>query len=87
VAGLECVAAALTAVVEHDSLTAILRHCILYGGDVDTVAAIAMAAASGSGEIAQDLPRHLIDGLENGTYGRDYLLELDKKLDDVAEHW
>jgi len=80
VAGLECVAAALTAVVECDSLTGILDHCIRYGGDVDTVAAIAMAAASGSAEVAQDLPRHLIDGLEKGKYGRDYLVELDATL-------
>jgi ADP-ribosylglycohydrolase len=80
VAGLDCVAAALAAVVQRDSLTGILDHCIGYGGDVDTVAAIAMAAASGSAEIAQDLPRHLIDGLENGRYGRDYLVELDAKL-------
>jgi ADP-ribosylglycohydrolase len=70
----------LTAVVERDSLTGILDHCIRYGGDVDTVAAVAMAAASGSGEVAQDLPRHLIEGLENGAYGREYLVELDGKL-------
>ena len=84
VAGLECVAAALAAVVERDSLTGMLNHCIRYGGDVDTVAAIAMAAASGSQEITQDLPRHLIDGLENGKYGRDYLVDLDSKLRNAA---
>ena len=33
-----------------------------------------------SGEIAQDLPRYLIEGLENGPFGRDYLVELDEKL-------
>ncbi|VTR91424.1 ADP-ribosylation/Crystallin J1 OS=Microcoleus vaginatus FGP-2 GN=MicvaDRAFT_1116 PE=4 SV=1: ADP_ribosyl_GH [Gemmata massiliana] len=80
VTGTECVAAALTAVVECDSLSAILTHCIRYGGDVDTAAAIAMAAASGSREIRQDLPQHLLDGLENGSYGRDYLVSLDEKL-------
>ncbi|MBY0461409.1 MAG: ADP-ribosylglycohydrolase family protein [Gemmataceae bacterium] len=80
VTGVECVAAALTALVAGDSLSAILTHCIRFRGDVDTVAAIAMAAASGSREVTPDLPRHLIDGLENGSYGRDYLIELDGKL-------
>jgi hypothetical protein len=80
VTGVECVAAALHAVVENGSLSGILAHCIRYGGDVDTVAAIAMATASGSREIKSDLPRHLFDGLENGPYGRDYLISLDAKL-------
>jgi ADP-ribosylglycohydrolase len=80
VAGIDCVAAALTAICECDSLSAILTHCIRYGGDVDTAAAIAMAAASGSHEIARDLPPHLDAGLENGAYGRDYILSLDARL-------
>jgi ADP-ribosylglycohydrolase len=83
VMGLECVAAALWAVVECDSLSAMLGRCVGYGGDVDTVAAIAMAAASGSREIEQNLPRHLIGGLENGAYGRDYLMSLGARLREV----
>ena len=51
-----------------------------FGGDVDTTAAIAMSAASCSSEIKQDLPANLINGLENGQYGRDYLIELDRRL-------
>lgn len=80
VAGLECVAAALWAVVAGDRLSDILVRCVGYGGDVDTAASIALAAASGSVEVAQDLPRHLIDGLENGPYGREYLVGLDARL-------
>jgi ADP-ribosyl-[dinitrogen reductase] hydrolase len=49
-------------------------------GDVDTVAAIALAAGSCSPEITQDLPTHLFDTLENGQYGRDYIRRLDKQL-------
>lgn len=49
------------------------------GGDVDQVAAIALAA-SWSWEIESDLPAVLISGLENGVYGREYLVELDRKL-------
>ncbi|MBA4192612.1 MAG: ADP-ribosylglycohydrolase, partial [Planctomycetaceae bacterium] len=84
VTGLECVAAALAAVVAHNSLSAILTCCVEYGGDVDTVAAIAMAAASGSREVEQNLPGHLVEGLENGGYGRDYLVKLDQRLHEVV---
>ena len=74
------VKAATTAVIRNDSLSELLKDCIAFTGDVDTVAAIALAAASCSEEIAQDLPNHLINGLENGTYGKDYLIDLDRQL-------
>jgi hypothetical protein len=54
--------------------------CIAYDGDVDTVAAIALGPASCCGEIAQDLPGQLIDALENGSYGREYLISRDQQL-------
>ena len=47
---------------------------------MDTVAAIALAAASCSDEIQQDLPDHLSADLENDAYGRDYIIALDRKL-------
>jgi ADP-ribosylglycohydrolase len=50
-------------------------------------AAIALAAASCSDEIIQDLPAHLIAGLENGPYGRDYIIELDRQLMNVADQY
>lgn len=84
VKGIECVHAAMTAIMENTSLTGILNHCIEYRGDVDTVAAIAMAAASQSGQIKKDLPQNLIDTLENGPYGRDYIVALDKKLEEAT---
>ncbi len=74
------VRAAITAVMRNDSLSELLKDCIAYTGDVDTVAAIALAAASCSQEITPDLPQHLIAGLENGPYGRDYIVALDRKL-------
>jgi ADP-ribosylglycohydrolase len=74
------VRAAITAVIRNDSLSELLKDCIAFTGDVDTVGAIALAAAACSEEITQDLPDHLIDGLENGTYGRDYIIQLDKQL-------
>lgn len=74
------VKAAITAIQQHDGLSDILRACIDFSGDVDTVATIALGAASCSEKIAQDLPQPLIDTLENGPYGRDYLTALDAKL-------
>lgn len=72
--------AAIYAIEEHDSLSEILAQCVAYTGDVDTVAAIAMGPASLSREVEQDLPEHLIEGLENRKYGRDFLRDLDSKL-------
>ena len=78
--GLMSVRAALTAVMAHDSLSEILKACVAFTGDVDTVATVALGAASCSREIAQDIPSVLIDNLENGEYGLDYLRALDAQL-------
>ncbi|MDZ8186686.1 MAG: ADP-ribosylglycohydrolase family protein [Nostoc sp. ChiSLP02] len=74
------VRAAITAVMRNDSISELLQDCIAFTGDVDTVAAIAVAAGSCSEEITQDIPSHLVTGLENGAYGRNYLIELDRQL-------
>ncbi|MBW4678604.1 MAG: ADP-ribosylglycohydrolase family protein [Microcoleus vaginatus WJT46-NPBG5] len=74
------VRAAITAVMRNHSMSELLKDCIAFSGDVDTVATIALAAGSCSGEITQDIPDHLIAGLENGPYGRDYLIDLDRHL-------
>lgn len=74
------VRAAITAVMRNDSMSKLLQDCIAFTGDVDTVAAIALAAGSCSEEITQDLPDHLIATLENNSYGKDYLINLDKQL-------
>jgi ADP-ribosylglycohydrolase len=74
------VRAAVTAVRRNDSLAALLQDCIAFTGDVDTVAAIAMPAAACSQEYVQDLPPRLVATLENGAYGRDYIVDLDRRL-------
>ncbi|HEY1348225.1 MAG TPA: ADP-ribosylglycohydrolase family protein [Ktedonobacteraceae bacterium] len=74
------VQAAITAVTTNTSMSALLKTCIDFSGDVDTVAAIALAAGSCSQEITQDLPLHLLETLENGAYGRDYIQALDAQL-------
>ena len=78
--GIECVRAAITAILGNDGLKSILKASVGFTGDTDTVAAIAVACASESKEIKQDLPDALINGLEDGQYGKKYLMELDEKL-------
>jgi len=74
------VRAAITAILANDSLTAVLKACVAFGGDTDTVAAIAMPAAAACEEIEADLPGVFYNRLENGDYGRDYILHLDARL-------
>jgi ADP-ribosyl-[dinitrogen reductase] hydrolase len=74
------VRAALTALASSGRMSGILSACVAFTGDVDTVATVALAAAARSAEVEQDLPAVLVDGLENGPYGRDYLRELDGRL-------
>lgn len=78
------VRAAVTAVTQHDTMSALLTSCIAFTGDVDTVAAIALAAASHSDEVTQDLPDNLMYQLEDGPYGREYLQSLDARLLNTA---
>ncbi len=75
------VRAAVTAVVANNSLKQILQDCIGFTGDVDTVAAVALGAAWASSEVTADLPAFLSADLENGTYGRDYLVAMDSRLE------
>jgi ADP-ribosylglycohydrolase len=74
------VRAALTALTSATSQSELLRACIAYTGDVDTVATIALAAASRTPEVTADLPVALVEDLENGAYGRDHLRDLDVRL-------
>lgn len=74
------VSAAITAVSRNASLAELLMDCINFGGDVDTVATIALAAASCSADYKRDIPDRLVCGLENGAYGRNYIEQLDSKL-------
>jgi len=74
------VRAAVTAVMRNERLSELLKDCIAFSGDVDTVATIALAAASCDEEYEQDLPENLVLTLENGPFGRDYLVELDRQL-------
>jgi ADP-ribosylglycohydrolase len=80
VEGIPCAHAAITAVMSSDSQTEILKRCIDFGGDVDTIAAMAMFMASTSYEVQKDLDQNLFDTLEQGPYGLEYLQALDIRL-------
>ncbi|MDI2131579.1 ADP-ribosylglycohydrolase family protein [Yinghuangia seranimata] len=82
--GMHSARAAVTSLVANRTMSGLLKACTAWTGDVDTVATIALAAASVSGEYEDDLPKALLDGLEDGPYGRTYLSELDARLD---ERW
>jgi ADP-ribosylglycohydrolase len=84
VEGLDCAHAAVTVVVQAASLRDVLIRSIALGGDVDTVAAIALVAASLCEELDDDLPPELYEGLEDGPFGRAYLAAIDEKLADWA---
>jgi ADP-ribosylglycohydrolase len=74
------VRAAVTAVTAGTGMGDVLRRCVDFTGDVDTVATIALAAGSCAADLAQDLPAELIAGLETGTYGHDHLAAVDARL-------
>ncbi len=77
------VRAAITSLMKNESLSSILRSCIAWSGDTDTVATIALAAGSCCREIEQDLPEHLVNRLEDKKYGRTFLRKLDEDLEKV----
>jgi len=79
-AGMDSVRAALTSFHHHHSMRDLLKECVDWTGDVDTVAAVALGLAGCCGEVAQDLPQVLHRDLENGPYGRAYLEQLDGSL-------
>jgi ADP-ribosylglycohydrolase len=79
----DCVHAAITWLSRCHSLDELLHACVAPGGDVDTVAAIALGAASWSEDYEQRLPLALRERLEDGPFGALYLRDLDDRLLEV----
>lgn len=77
---IETLHAVHTALVAHRDLPSLLRACVDWGGDVDSVAAVALGLASLSGEYAGDLPPALVGALESGAFGGTYLRQMDETL-------
>lgn len=78
--GVPTVQKAVAVFLEGHSLTDVLHLAVSLGGDTDTIAAIAAPAAAVCPETRNALPPIFHDGLENGTYGRDYLKGIDERL-------
>ena len=78
--GIQVVRAAVTLVSNYQGdPNALLQEAVAFTGDVDTVACIAMAAASFLPQVVE-LEPILVHGLENGNFGKAYLEDLDAKL-------
>lgn len=73
--------AVIKIVSEATSMKDCLKYCIDFGGDTDTVAALCMAILSQKENCNKMLPDFLSDELENGLYGKDYLIQLDTLLE------
>ncbi len=80
--GMQCALAAIFTVTTSTTMLEVLKRSVDWGGDTDTVAAIACGLASLTDEIVDntDEKPFLLRDLENGAYGRDYLIKLDKTL-------
>lgn len=80
--GVPCVQAAFHALQHHaEQPIEMLQAVVSYGGDTDTVAAIAMGIRSMVPGEAIVWPQWCYDTLENGDWGRDYLREVDARLE------
>lgn len=77
---IQTVHAVSTALLRNRRMSDLLRDCVNFGGDVDSVAAIAMGLASLTGEYTHDIPPQLQLGLESGKYGSGFLAQLDTTL-------
>lgn len=78
--GPSSVLAVITALKKSHTLHQVLKASIDFTGDVDTVACIALNAAATHPYYIKNIQRPLFLGLENNTYGRDYLVNLDRAL-------
>lgn len=65
--------AVLTLLHKYSTMADILREAVNLGGDTDSVAAVAIGLASLSSDFEENLPEVLLNDLENGKFGKDYL--------------
>jgi ADP-ribosyl-[dinitrogen reductase] hydrolase len=82
--GIPAAHAAINIAARNLSYRDILRNSVALGGDVDTIAAVAMGLASCSSHHEREIPQELVDGFETSTYGHNYLKLVGAQLDRVA---
>lgn len=78
--GIDTIDAVFTVLSKHNTLYDVIYESIEMGGDTDSVAAIAAGLISMIPNSNKELPSFFYEDLENGKYGRDYLISLDEKL-------
>jgi hypothetical protein len=61
-------------------LADLLKACVNFTGDVDSVATIALASASMAQSIKKDIPERLWNTVENQKFGLNYLIQLESKV-------
>lgn len=76
--GMATARAVMTLVSERHSLIDIARTALVWGGDTDSVLAVAWGIASA--RMRGPLPEFFERDLENGQYGRDFLRQLGTRL-------
>lgn len=62
------------------SATKILKTAVDIGGDVDSSASIALGLYSLRPDAIMDLPDEFYNNLENGPYGKDFLVDMDTQM-------
>ena len=82
--GINTVQAAVTAVSQSSSLSELLRRCVAFTGDVDSVATIALASASSNATFTRDIPDNLWNDFEPSRFGLRYLLDLDQRVRSIV---
>lgn len=75
--GMSTAYAALTVLMSSNSMSELLKRSIAFTGDVDSVATIALACASGSALFEDDISDELWRGLESAAFGLPTLKEVD----------
>lgn len=77
---IQTIHAAHTALVHHRKMSELLLACVDFGGDVDSVAAIALGLASLTADYESDLPAFLYEELEDGPYGKRFIKDLEARI-------
>lgn len=73
--------AVLHVLVNSKTTSQVLTRSVRLGGDTDSVASIASGIAALKDDVAVDYQKPLISDMENGAYGRDYLISLDEAIE------
>ncbi|MFT4304421.1 MAG: ADP-ribosylglycohydrolase family protein [Candidatus Woesearchaeota archaeon] len=77
--GMRTCGAALHAFTDYSTPFEVLTYSVLLGGDTDSTASVALGLKMIDHNVS-GLPSFLFNDLDNGKYGRDYLIQLGKKL-------